>query len=116
LPCIVTGDLNDVAWSRTTKMFQKISGLLDPRIGRGFYNTFHAQFPLLRFSLDHLFHSNEFRVRTLQVLPGIGSDHFPFFVSLSFEPDAVAEQPEPVPDPEAHQEKEEAVQEAEETG
>ena len=115
LPRIVAGDLNDVAWSRTTKLFQKVSGLLDPRVGRGFYNTFHAQHPLLRFSLDHLFHSHEFRVRELRVLPDIGSDHFPLLVSLSYEPDAAAEQPEPQPEVEDREEKHEAVREARES-
>lgn len=113
LPRIVAGDLNDVAWSRTTKVFQKISGLLDPRVGRGFFNTFHATIPLLRFSLDHVFHSNEFRLCELRVLPNFGSDHFPVLISLSYEPDAVLQQPEPEPQPEDIDEKHEAVTDAE---
>ncbi|WP_180164833.1 endonuclease/exonuclease/phosphatase family protein [Acinetobacter sp. YH12049] len=80
--CIVMGDLNDVAWSRTTRLFQRISGLLDPRVGRHFVNTFHANYPLLRWSLDHIFHSTDFALVHMERLPNIGSDHFPVYVVL----------------------------------
>ncbi|HAV5587922.1 endonuclease/exonuclease/phosphatase family protein [Acinetobacter baumannii] len=80
--CIVMGDLNDVAWSRTTRLFQRISGLLDPRVGRHFINTFHADYPLLRWSLDHIFHSTDFGLVKMQRLSHIGSDHFPVYVVL----------------------------------
>lgn len=80
--CIVMGDLNDVAWSRTTRLFQRISGLLDPRVGRYFMNTFHADYLLLRWSLDHIFHSTDFGLVEMKRLPHIGSDHFPIYVVL----------------------------------
>jgi endonuclease/exonuclease/phosphatase (EEP) superfamily protein YafD len=71
--CIVMGDLNDVAWSRTTRLFQRISGLLDPRVGRHFVNTFHADYPLLRWSLDHVFHSTDFALVQMQRLAHFAS-------------------------------------------
>ena len=80
--CIVMGDLNDVAWSRTTQLFQRISGLLDPRVGRHFINTFHAKYPLLRWSLDHVFHSTDFALVKMKRLSDVGSDHFPIYVVL----------------------------------
>ncbi|MGK7393620.1 MAG: endonuclease/exonuclease/phosphatase family protein [Candidatus Cyclobacteriaceae bacterium M3_2C_046] len=91
-PVIVAGDFNDVAWSATTRLFLKVSGLLDPRIGRGFYNTYHAEIPFLRWPLDHVFYSAHFRLVQLSRLPSIGSDHFPIMIHLSFDPDLMKEQ------------------------
>jgi len=97
LPAIVAGDLNDVAWSRLNDLFRSISGLLDPRIGRGPHATFNADWPLLRWPLDHVFFEESFTLLELRVLDDIGSDHYPFFVALCYEPSAAATQDEPQP-------------------
>ncbi len=81
-PCMVIGDLNDVAWSYTTKLFLKSSGLLDPRRGRGMYSTFHAKYLLLRWPLDHFFVSSHFHLVDMKVERNIGSDHFPISINL----------------------------------
>ncbi len=96
-PVVVCGDLNDVAWSRSTRLFQKISGLLEPRKGRGFVSTFHARYPGFRVPIDHVFHSKHFRLVRMRRLKYVGSDHFPVHIVLSYEPQAAAEQEPPHP-------------------
>ena len=112
---IVYGDLNDVAWSRTTRLFQKVSRLVDPRKGRGLYSTFHARWPLFRWPLDHVFFSDCFRLVALRRLPYSGSDHFPVYVCLHLEPDAAAEQEAPEKDAADEQEAAETIAEARES-
>lgn len=87
VPVIVAGDFNDVAWSRTTHLFQRIGGLLDPRVGRGLVNTFDTRSRLFRYPLDHAFATQDFLLVGLDRMPDIGSDHFPLLVKLEYAPD-----------------------------
>jgi endonuclease/exonuclease/phosphatase (EEP) superfamily protein YafD len=92
LPVIVAGDFNDVAWSQTSVLFKNVSRLLDVRIGRGFYNSFNVSSFILKWPLDHFFVSEEFRVSEIKTGESIDSDHFPFYISLSLEPEKATEQ------------------------
>lgn len=97
-PVVVFGDLNDVAWSHTSRLFRRVSRLLDPRVGRGPYPTFPQPLPFLRFPLDYVFHSNHFRLGSLVRPDGFGSDHFAMLVELVLEAEAREEQDAPRPD------------------
>lgn len=90
-PSMVLGDLNDVAWSYTTELFLKISGMADPRRGRGLFSTFNAKIPLMRWPLDHIFLSKHFGLGELKVMPGIGSDHFPISIKASLRSEKTTE-------------------------
>ncbi len=108
-PTIIAGDLNDVAWSYTTSLFQKASGLLDPRIGRGMYNSYNAKSWFLRWPLDHVFHSEHFKLVHMERGPAWGSDHFPIFVELALESDAEQKQAEPETDQAEAEQVDEAI-------
>ncbi|WP_354429427.1 MULTISPECIES: endonuclease/exonuclease/phosphatase family protein [unclassified Mucilaginibacter] len=56
-----------------------LSGLLDRRRGRGFFNSFHAHYFFVRFPLDHAFISRHFKLNKIKRLSNYGSDHFPIF-------------------------------------
>lgn len=115
-PSVVAGDLNDVAWSRTTKLFKNISGLIDPRVGRGFYNTYNAFVPFFRYPLDHVFYDPAFRLVDLRRLPKFGSDHFPIAITLNYEPQRQQAQEHPVADREDRKEAQELIEEGLEKG
>lgn len=86
-PSIVLGDLNDVAWSNTTLEFAREGGLLDPRQGRGFFNTYPAAMPGLRYPLDYIFHTRHFTIGEMRVLPRCQSDHLPLIATLCLRAD-----------------------------
>ena len=81
-PSVVLGDLNDVAWSPTTAEFARAGDLRDPRRGRGFFNTYPARLPGLRYPLDYVFHTKHFSACKMRVLPKTGSDHLPLIAVL----------------------------------
>jgi endonuclease/exonuclease/phosphatase (EEP) superfamily protein YafD len=108
-PCIVMGDLNDVAWSHVTELFRKVSKLLDPRRGRGFYSTFSAHHRWMQFPLDYIFCSAHFGLVSMEKLPHNGSDHYAMFIHLYYNEVLEKVQDEPQADAE---EREEAAEKA----
>jgi endonuclease/exonuclease/phosphatase (EEP) superfamily protein YafD len=84
IPVVVCGDMNDVVWSRVTRIFKKMTNMIDPRIGRGFFPTYHAGYRFMRFPLDHLFHSKDLFVSTMKRTPNFDSDHFGMYYEIHF--------------------------------
>lgn len=78
---IVVGDLNDVGWSKNSINFKKISGLKDPRAGRGFYPSFPTYLPI-RIPIDQVFCSEGLGIIRFKRLRHIGSDHFPLLIEF----------------------------------
>lgn len=111
-PALLIGDLNDVAWSRTTRTFSRVSGMLDPRCGRGMFNTYNAWHVLLRWPLDHIFVTRHFKLCGIKRLKQFGSDHFPIMATLCYVPDEAHDHEKPTADAEEEQEARETIQEA----
>lgn len=80
---LVAGDFNDVAWSHTMRLFKRIGGLRDPRVGRAFMGTYMAQYPPCRCPIDHVYVSQGFTVGSLQRKRIYGSDHFAIIAEMT---------------------------------
>lgn len=95
LPVLVSGDFNNVCWSRTARLFARSAGLQDGRRGRGFFSTFPARWWLLRFPIDLIYHSRGILLHHMKTLPSIGSDHLPLYAEFSLRPEK-EQSPEPL--------------------
>lgn len=81
-PAILAGDLNDVPWGDTAQQFQKVAGMVDPRVGRGFDATYKADSLLMRWPLDYAYFTPNFHLLRFDPLRDVGSDHFPLLTEL----------------------------------
>lgn len=86
VPAMAMGDFNDVAWSRTTRLFKQVGGYLDPRIGRGTYPSFPAEYVAVGWPLDQMFVTPAFTFRSLRILENVGSDHRPLLAEVCLSP------------------------------
>ena len=113
-PIIVCGDLNDVVWSNISRLFKKMTGLLDPRIGRGLYPSYNANYWFMRFPIDQLFYSTDMFMEEMCRLPYYGSDHFAMYYEVWIDNKA-QDQTHPYLDEDTEEEIEERIQEGQES-
>lgn len=83
-PTVCVGDFNDVAWSWTSQRFKRYGGYLEPRVGRGMFPTFHAQYPLLGVPIDQLYITEGVGLVSFGRLEEFGSDHYPIAAVITF--------------------------------
>ncbi len=79
VPTIATGDFNNVCWSRSAKLFAKVSKMKDARLRNGIHGSFPAGPVIFRIPIDLIFSSKGIEVTKIKTLPTIGSDHLPIF-------------------------------------
>ncbi len=112
-PTVVCGDMNDVVWSRTTRLFKKMTGMIDPRVGRGFFATYHAGYRFMRFPLDHLFHTRDLYVGKMTRSKNFGSDHYAMYYEIHHKK-KVQTPPNPILNREEKKEIDELIEEGKE--
>lgn len=81
---IVVGDINATPFSKFYQTLADGANLKNAMEGEGYYRTWSARSSLFRIPIDHVFYRGDFVKNSFEVLPGIGSDHFPLMVELSF--------------------------------
>jgi len=83
-PVLVAGTLNVTPWSFDFGRLEQTGALRDTALGRGIQATWLSRFPFLGLPVGHVLVNGGFRALSVEVLPGIGSDHFPLLARLAF--------------------------------
>lgn len=83
-PVLVAGSLNITPWSFDFGRMERAGGLRDSALGHGIMATWLSRYPFLGLPIDHVLANAGFTVLSVEVLPGIGSDHFPLLARLAF--------------------------------
>ena len=84
-PIVVMGDFNSTSWSPEFVSLLRNTHLLDSRANQGLQPSWPTwAVKPLRIPIDHLLVSSEISVIDRQVLPSVGSDHFPVLIKLGY--------------------------------
>jgi endonuclease/exonuclease/phosphatase (EEP) superfamily protein YafD len=79
----VIGDLNLTPWSPYFGDFLQASGLRDSRQGFGIQTSWPSDQWLLRIPIDHCLVSEGVVIKRREILPSVGSDHYPLLIELA---------------------------------
>ena len=82
-PTIVCGDFNEVSGGRCIRLLQKKANLFDAgwEKGHGQGLTYHGH-KIMHFRLDHILHSEEIKLNSIEVLDWTYSDHIPLMITF----------------------------------
>jgi len=85
-PIVLIGDLNTSPWSYHFQQLKENTLLNDCRLGKGLLPTWPEKFPsMFRIPIDHCLVSADLRVKDIDTIESIGSDHLPLIVTLEVE-------------------------------
>jgi endonuclease/exonuclease/phosphatase (EEP) superfamily protein YafD len=79
---VVIGDFNMTPWSSHFKLLPQALGLKDSMEGVGVQGSYPEHFKPLMIPIDHCLVSPDIVVKERQILPSVGSDHYPLLLDL----------------------------------
>ncbi len=79
---VVAGDYNATPWNDTARLAMRVGQLLDPRQGRGPLVSFDAESSWMKWPLDQILWQGGPGLLDFQILPPVGSDHYPIMADL----------------------------------